>query len=741
MKTFITACVLALLFPLLAQAQSGTRDDPTPLEEIVSHGYLPRPIGNRGYQFGRVLWMMEGGRGFGAGGFSPNRGNRDEVRDAAEKDCDEQAGNPVVLSTGNKVESVLDFSSEGEMGLYLRRSYNHYWAYSGLFGRHWVSNFDYSLVPPLGGNGTIWAQRPDGRRIKFLWKPSLQRYEEDKAAPVAYIVYGTGGSFIHRTEDHTIETYDPHGYVQTVQNRQGVGWSFSYTGNYLQTVTHTSGRSVDFTWSSGRLTRITDPDGVHYDYAYDANAFGSGRHRLASVTLPGTSGQPAAPATLVEYHYEDSAFPGALTGISWAGQRYSKFEYDSQGRVTSSKHAHPSGSGWIEEDTFQYSGSTVPPSNPPPIPPPPGGVCPPSQWCDEPRPAPGPDFAELIEREQRADAALAILSQPLALTQVTHINRLGKETLHTLVDGRITDTEGLPSTHCAASLVEQRYDGRDYPTTVTDANGNITRYTWNDHGQPESITEADGSADARTTSWNWDVANNRPNWIEVQGDHRQSFEYGSDHRLKKHTVKNLSAYGTANQTRSTDYTYTSHSNGLLKTAVADGPLPGTGDAITRTYSAQGDLIEVKNSLGHAVTYSLHNDRGQPGRIVGVNGEKIEYDYDARGRVRRMRTFHNNVQKETTWSYAASGLLESITTPDGVTESYTYDRARRLATLTRNTPDGTLVQTLTYDQAGNLTQEETTLAGTLIARSYTDYDELNRVRARRGNDGQEASFHP
>ena len=44
------------------------------------------------------------------------------MRDAAEKDCDEQAGNPVVVSTGNKVESVLDFSSAGEMGLYLQCS-------------------------------------------------------------------------------------------------------------------------------------------------------------------------------------------------------------------------------------------------------------------------------------------------------------------------------------------------------------------------------------------------------------------------------------------------------------------------------------------------------------------------------------------------------------------------------------------------------------------------------------------
>ena len=271
-------------------------------------------VGNRGYQFGRAYWMMEGGSGYGrGGGLFRNPGDNEDVRDAAEKDCGDQAGNPIVVPTGNKVESFLDFSSAGEMGLHLRRTYNHYWAYSGLFGRHWVSSFDYSLVPPQADQ-TVWAQRPDGRRIKFIWDG--QRYWEDKATPVAYIVYGTGGSFTHHTEDNGVETYDPNGYVLSVKNRQGIGWTFSYDGNYLQSVTHTSGRAVQFTWTGNRLSRVTDPDGAVFDYGHDLNAFGSGLHRLASITLPATAGSPASPATLIAHHYENASFPGALTGVS-----------------------------------------------------------------------------------------------------------------------------------------------------------------------------------------------------------------------------------------------------------------------------------------------------------------------------------------------------------------------------------------------------------------------------------------
>ena len=91
-------------------------------------------------------------------------------------------------------------------------------------------------------------------------------------------------------------------------------------------------------------------------------------------------------------------------------------------------------------------------------------------------------------------------------------------------------------------------------------------------------------------------------------------------------------------------------------------------------------FRVKNSLGHAITYSQHNGRGQPSRIVGVNGEALEYDYDARGRLRLVRSFRNGGIQSTQYTYAASGLLDAVTTPDGVTESYAYDTARRLKTV-------------------------------------------------------------
>lgn len=44
------------------------------------------------------------------------------------------AGNPIIFSTGNKIEPQNDFSAAGEMGLTLNRTYNFYWDGIGIFG-------------------------------------------------------------------------------------------------------------------------------------------------------------------------------------------------------------------------------------------------------------------------------------------------------------------------------------------------------------------------------------------------------------------------------------------------------------------------------------------------------------------------------------------------------------------------------------------------------------------------------
>ena len=297
--------------------EDGSTDEPIPpgdpLEDVVVEGHsLPDPPSRHGFDdFTRFDPPNDRDRSSG-GHFNDNRGDRDDVTDASRGDgpCDDgsnpSSGNPIVLATGNKVEAEVDFESAGEMPLTLRRTYDHFWKYVGLFGKHWISTFDYSLVWQ-NSDALIFAQRPDGRRIKFVRVGVGNLWNEDKPSPVAYILKNGDGTYTHYTENLATETYDGGGKPLKIANAHGIAWTYTYTNDYPTKITHTSGRYVTLGWTSGQLTMVADPAGNAYAYTYTANAFGAGVHRLASAVRPGTTGDPA---TTVAYFYEDARYPG-----------------------------------------------------------------------------------------------------------------------------------------------------------------------------------------------------------------------------------------------------------------------------------------------------------------------------------------------------------------------------------------------------------------------------------------------
>jgi len=95
------------------------------------------------------------------------------------------------------------------MPLHLARTYNHFWNGVGLFGKHWLSTFDYTLA--FSAN-TAWAQRPDGRRIKFLFDAATNTWKEDRAQPLATLTRNADGTYTLRNEERGTETYDADGF-------------------------------------------------------------------------------------------------------------------------------------------------------------------------------------------------------------------------------------------------------------------------------------------------------------------------------------------------------------------------------------------------------------------------------------------------------------------------------------------------------------------------------------------------
>ncbi len=666
-----------------------------------------------------------GGAGSGgvSGGFRGNRGA--SLAGNKETSC----GNPIVASTGNKIEPETDFVGAGEAALFLQREYNKYWDGVGLFGKHWISNFDYKLsfgtaeinacyprpgggACGIGANTVIFAHRPDARTIKFVKNATDGIFYEDKANPVAKIVQQADGSFVLYGEDNDIEKYSSAGYVAEVKSETGVGWTYAYSGTtYPVRVTHTSGRYVDFVWGSGQLTSVRDPAGHYYGYAYLANHFGSGLHLLAATSKPGT------PSTAIAYHYEDTRFPGALTGKSIGGVRYSYFTYSVGGKATSSEH----GSG-RDRYSFNYYGTGTP-------------------------------------NETAAD-----VTNPLGLT-----------TSFSFTNGREQASNRLAAQYCPAAARYKTLDANGNEDFVQDFTNNVTDYDYNPKGQLVRQVEASGTAQARTTDYVWDTTRNRLVSVTVVGLKRTEFTYTTDNRPASITETNLSANGVANQSRNVAYTYAKHANGMLATVTVDGPISGGGDVVVTSYNEYGDLVSVTNSLDHATTYSNHSRLGQPGRMIGANGEITDFIYDAQGRATTVRRWIAGVAADTVNAYDAQGLLASVTQADGAITNYEYDSARRLIRTWR-TANGTVGggaskedQLYGYDLMGNVTRIDNrklvghfetrckrwmTIEGvpecmqeeqiwvevpTITQTAFVDYDELGRVRASRGNSGQNVRY--
>lgn len=683
---------------------------PPPLDFFNNDAYNYAPIGptlasNYGYMYVPTY-------GVPAGNKSSVVPEEDLCGSKGPKKPAQTAGNPVVLLNGNKIEREMDFDSAGEAGLHLQRAYNHYWKGTGIFGKHWISSFDLKLTfgsssaggadschPRPGGgtcgigtNALILAWRPDGN-INSYWLHSADGIFYEATKGVSRIVRQANGNFLLYGEEGQVETYSSAGYISSIKNEQSIGWTFTYTNTtYPYRVTHTSGRYVEFTWTGNQLTTVRDPAGNYYGYAYTANQFGTGLHRLASTS------QPGSPTTTTTYHYELTGDASALTGKSFNGVRFSTFRY-SGGAVSETTH------GGIETWKFSY--------------------------------------LDVSDQE----------TQPENLFVTTYINPLGKTTANIYSNGKLWRVVGSASQNCPGTTVETTYNATTgYPELVLDANGNGTVFAYNAKGQLLSQTEAYDTPLARTTQYQWDTAHNRMLSVTVVGVSKTSYAYTADNRIASVTQTNLLAPSPAtnlNQARITAYTYTKHANGMLATVTEDGPLPGNGDAVTKSFNATGDLISVSNSLGHATTYANHNGLGQPGRVIGPNGAVTDYTYDARGRVTRVRTYRDgSTPADTTYAYNANGKLASVTA-DGVVTNYQYDNALRL-TLRYQNVTGVLAnggtqerQAYAYNAASDVisTQISALEAGVAVLKhsSFTDYDELSRPLAHRGNNGQNVKY--
>lgn len=461
------------------------------------------------------------------------------------------------------------------------------------------------------------------------------------------------GGYRYTLPDNTREIYDTNKRLKRIEYLGGGAVNLAYDGSgRLQTVTDENNRTLTLTYASGRVATAVTPEGT-FSYSYDGNG------NLIEVAKPGSVTR--------EYHYEDTNFVNALTGITDEnGVRFSTYAYDAQGRAVLSKHNSD-----VDSYEVDYGASSVTTTNP-----------------------------------------------------------LGKETTYFFANikgvNRITQVNGHASANCVASNHLYNYDDNGWVVSKTDWEGNTTRYNRNSRGLVVRTTEAYGTAQERVTNTEYELNLNLPKKITT-GNRETSYTYDGYGRMTTASVKSL----TDNETRTTTYTYyanTTDGSGntiLGRVNTVTNPL----GAVTKyTYNADLLVQTVTEAHGEAYAQTTSYTYDAAKRIATItepNTAVTALTYDALSRIlTSTRADGTALEAVTTFTYDDNGNVTKTEMPNGTEVSYTYDNAQRLTGVTDD-----LGNTITYtlDDAGNTTKTE--YKDATPALKYTQnqmYDELSRL---------------
>ncbi|HEY3353039.1 MAG TPA: FG-GAP-like repeat-containing protein [Polyangia bacterium] len=306
----------------------------------------------------------------------------------------------------------------------------------------------------------------------------------------------------------------------------------------------------------------------------------------------------------------------------------------------------------------------------------------------------------------------------------------GNETVVTDPLGFVTTKEFDPSYHVFTTAtvnalghrVEISYDPvRGHPTSRSDADGNVTTYTYSALGQVTEIVGPDG---ARTKFEHLDYGNpslqriRQSVWLPGVGyvwDDNYFDGLGREYKKVSQTgVTQETIFGASGKASRKSLPYVS------------GETPRYDEF---TYDELGRQLTVKRPDGATVSQSYGD--GVATTTDARGGTRTVWR-DPYGRQTKVREVSNGVAQDTTWAYDVLGRRTRSVDPLGNVTAVVYDSLGRV--LQKSDPDQGLWR-YEYDPLGRLTAETDALG----QRATLTLDPLGRVVQRRYADGTWDSF--
>lgn len=325
----------------------------------------------------------------------------------------------------------------------------------------------------------------------------------------------------------------------------------------------------------------------------------------------------------------------------------------------------------------------------------------------------------LLTKSINADGSFQLYSYDDFGNQITKTNEIGNTWLTSYDEFKRPDSTTDP----LGRLTLYQYDlpngacgcahDNNKPTSITLAGGKVTKVQYDVEWQKISETAGDGTPDAATTYYEYDLAGNLSTVIDPRMKSWVT-EYDVRNRKKSYTDplghKTQWVYdfvGNILQVIRPDMGSTTNQYDVMNrlTQVTDPK----GQVVKMNYDADGNIVRLidANNRTYTYTYDLLDRKtslGYPGSIFE------RYTYDPAG---NMATYTNRSGNVRTYSYDSRNRELSAVWSDNTPAVYnTYDNASRLMSESNS------VSTLsyTYDKADELTSETQNIAGSSGART-------------------------
>jgi len=432
--------------------------------------------------------------------------------------------------------------------------------------------------------------------------------------------------------DVTVNAYDPvKGYLTSVTTPSGVVTYSGYDANHnVGTITDANGVVTAYTYDFGnRITTNTIGSRVT-TYAYDANG------NISSVTMP--------EGNKVDYAYDNA---NRLIKITDSLGNYMSYSYDDAGNKTREDIRDPQGALKkyldFEYDQFNRVNKIKNPDN----------------------------SYSAISYDANGNRSLMMTVPDNISTSYLYdeLNRLKT----------VVQAEGAPQ----EARTEYDYDAHDNLTMVKDAEGKVTRYTYDDFGRVTAIN----SPDTGSTEYTYDEAGNVKTKTDAKGV-IVSYEYDALNRLTKIDFP-----------EETDVTYVydeaNAQNGQGRmTTVTDASV------ITRyNYDERGSVVEQRTTIGSTtyVTRYEYNRNNALTKITYPQGTVVAYQRDAIGNIASVAL--NGVTIADGFSYEPFGDMNAMNfAASGLKTTVTHDNKYQI----KGIQAGAVVnRTYSHDFNGNI----------------------------------------